>query len=70
MLTVAEQSFTSIAGDWIALLTGACALAAIVWGAVLRATKPLRDDVGDWRLSGYLADVQGCCVTADTEVST
>lgn len=38
-----EQSFTSIAGDWIAILTGACALAAIVWGAVVRATKPLRE---------------------------
>mgnify|MGYP003406313496 FL=1 len=38
-----EQSFTSLAGDWIALLTGAFALAAIVWGAVMRATKPLHD---------------------------
>lgn len=38
-----EQSFTSLAGDWIALLTGAFALAAVVWGAVMRATKPLRD---------------------------
>ena len=38
-----EQSFTSLAGDWIALLTGAFALAGIVWGAVMRATKPLRD---------------------------
>lgn len=38
-----DQSFTSLAGDWIALLTGACALAGIVWGAVMRATKPLRE---------------------------
>ena len=38
-----EQSFTSLAGDWIALLTGAFALAAVVWGAVMRATKPLKD---------------------------
>jgi hypothetical protein len=41
MLT--EPTFTSLAGDWIALLTGVCVLAGIVWGAVMRATKPLRD---------------------------
>ena len=38
-----QASFTSLAGDWIALLTGVCVLAGIVWGAVMRATKPLRD---------------------------
>jgi len=38
-----HQSFTSLAGDWIALLTGVCVLAGIVWGAVIRAIKPLRD---------------------------
>ena len=38
-----DESFTDLAGDWIALLTGACALAGIVWGAVIRATRPLRD---------------------------
>ncbi len=38
----AQPTFTSAATDWIALLTGAAALAAIVWGAVMRATKPLR----------------------------
>ena len=37
-----QPTFTSAATDWIALLTGAAALAAIVWGAVMRATKPLR----------------------------
>ncbi len=38
-----QASFTSLAGDWIALLTGVCVLAGIVSGAVMRATKPLRD---------------------------
>ena len=38
-----QASFTSLAGDWIALLTGVCVLAGIVWGAVIRAIKPLRD---------------------------
>lgn len=44
MLThvVDPQGFAAMAGDWIALLTGVCALAAVVWGAVMRATKPLR----------------------------
>lgn len=37
-----QASLTDIAGDWIALLTGAAVLAGIVWGAVVRATSPLR----------------------------
>ena len=49
MLThvVDTQGFAAIAGDWIALLTGACALAGIVWGAVMLATKPIRDRVDE-----------------------
>lgn len=43
MIHAAEPgSLTDIATDWIGLLTGAASLAAVVWGAVLRATKPLR----------------------------
>ncbi len=43
----AQPTFTTTAADWIALLTGAAALAAIVWGAVMRATKPLRDKLDE-----------------------
>ncbi len=37
------DSWSRVAGDWIALAIAAATLAGIVWAAVMRATKPLRN---------------------------
>lgn len=41
MPTVSDN-WTDVLADWLALATACAALAGIVWGAVIRATKPLR----------------------------
>ena len=38
---------TDLATDWIALATGIATLVGIVWAAVTRATKPIRDRLDD-----------------------
>lgn len=41
-MTVSPDNWSQAAGDWLALAIAAATLAGIVWGAVIRATKPLR----------------------------
>lgn len=48
-LPLLDASVTDAATDWVALATGAAALAGIVWAAVMRATKPLRSRLDEVR---------------------
>ncbi len=41
-VSTVSDNWSDVASDWIALAVAAATLAGIVWGAVMRATRPLR----------------------------